>query len=129
MEKGFFFGYNNVVITVVLLQAAGGLLVALVVKYADNIQKVGHVHQNYYQSIITHSCHAPIPPHPTSPGLALLHPASPYLPHPTLRHISTPGLRDVNLDPYLGCGVVLHVQPRSQPTGASGGAVVPMGRG
>mmetsp|Transcript_36527 Transcript_36527/g.97589 ORF Transcript_36527/g.97589 Transcript_36527/m.97589 type:complete len:318 (+) Transcript_36527:79-1032(+) len=39
MEKGFFFGYNNVVITVVLLQAAGGLLVALVVKYADNIQK------------------------------------------------------------------------------------------
>ena len=39
IEKGFFFGYNNVVITVVLLQAAGGLLVALVVKYADNIQK------------------------------------------------------------------------------------------
>ena len=40
LRDGFFYGYNNVVVTVVLLQAAGGLLVALVVKYADNIQKV-----------------------------------------------------------------------------------------
>ncbi len=36
---GFFFGYNYFVIYVVLLQAIGGLLVAVVVKYADNILK------------------------------------------------------------------------------------------
>lgn len=36
---GFFHGYNTVVWVVVLLQALGGLLVALVVKYADNILK------------------------------------------------------------------------------------------
>ena len=38
-ERGFFFGYNNVVISVILLQAIGGLVVAVVVKYADNILK------------------------------------------------------------------------------------------
>ena len=38
-EKGFFFGYNNIVICVILLQALGGLVVAVVVKYADNILK------------------------------------------------------------------------------------------
>mmetsp|Transcript_44345 Transcript_44345/g.100242 ORF Transcript_44345/g.100242 Transcript_44345/m.100242 type:complete len:181 (-) Transcript_44345:475-1017(-) len=37
--KGFFFGYSSVVWLVVLLQAGGGLLVAMVVKYADNILK------------------------------------------------------------------------------------------
>lgn len=36
---GFFYGYNSVVWAVVLLQALGGLLVALVVKFADNILK------------------------------------------------------------------------------------------
>lgn len=36
---GFFHGYNSVVWGVVLLQAGGGLLVAMVVKYADNILK------------------------------------------------------------------------------------------
>ena len=38
-EKGFWHGYNSVVWAVVLLQAGGGLLVAMVVKYADNILK------------------------------------------------------------------------------------------
>lgn len=37
--KGFLFGYNWTVVGVVLLQAIGGLVVAVVVKYADNIRK------------------------------------------------------------------------------------------
>ena len=36
---GFFYGYNSIVWTVVTLQAVGGLVVAVVVKYADNILK------------------------------------------------------------------------------------------
>ena len=39
MTYGFFYGYNSIVITVILLQAIGGLVVAVVVKYADNILK------------------------------------------------------------------------------------------
>ena len=38
-EKGFFFGYNTLVLLVVSQQAVGGLIVAVVVKYADNILK------------------------------------------------------------------------------------------
>uniref|UniRef100_A0A0R3RYX1 UDP-N-acetylglucosamine transporter n=1 Tax=Elaeophora elaphi TaxID=1147741 RepID=A0A0R3RYX1_9BILA len=38
-KYGFFQGYNSIIWTVVLLQAYGGLIVALVVKYADNILK------------------------------------------------------------------------------------------
>ncbi|KHN81593.1 UDP-N-acetylglucosamine transporter [Toxocara canis] len=38
-ENGFFQGYNNIIWIVVLLQAYGGLVIALVVKYADNILK------------------------------------------------------------------------------------------
>lgn len=38
-SKGFFFAYNSVVWAVVFQQAFGGLLVAVVVKYADNILK------------------------------------------------------------------------------------------
>ena len=38
-EKGFLFGYSRLVWSVVLMQAFGGLLVAVVVKYADNILK------------------------------------------------------------------------------------------
>ena len=38
-EKGFFFGYNKIVWTNIVIQASGGLLVALVIKYADNILK------------------------------------------------------------------------------------------
>jgi len=38
-EKGFLFGFNNLVWVVVANQACGGLLVAMVIKYADNILK------------------------------------------------------------------------------------------
>jgi UDP-galactose transporter len=38
-DHGFFQGYNFVVLTTILLQAGGGLLVAMVIKYADNILK------------------------------------------------------------------------------------------
>nr|CAG4638574.1 EOG090X098P [Cyclestheria hislopi] len=38
-DKGFFFGYDSFIWYLVVLQACGGLLVAMVVKYADNILK------------------------------------------------------------------------------------------
>lgn len=38
-KNGFFQGYNGVVWTAIMFQAVGGLLVALVVNYADNIAK------------------------------------------------------------------------------------------
>jgi UDP-sugar transporter A1/2/3 len=39
MERGFFQGYSPVVALVICLQALGGLVVAAVIKYADNILK------------------------------------------------------------------------------------------
>lgn len=38
-EKGFFFGYNTLVWINIFIQSFGGLLVAIVIKYADNILK------------------------------------------------------------------------------------------
>lgn len=38
-KQGFFFGYDAFVYYLVVLQAGGGLIVAMVVKYADNILK------------------------------------------------------------------------------------------
>jgi len=38
-EKGFFVGYSPIVWTVVIVQAIGGLIVAVVIKYADNVLK------------------------------------------------------------------------------------------
>lgn len=39
LKDGFFFGYDGFIWYLVLLQAGGGLIVAVVVKYADNILK------------------------------------------------------------------------------------------
>jgi len=39
LQRGFFQGFNVVVWNVVVIQAAGGLLVAAVIVYADNILK------------------------------------------------------------------------------------------
>ena len=39
LEKGFFFGYSPLVWMVITQQAVGGLIVAAVVRYADNILK------------------------------------------------------------------------------------------
>lgn len=39
LENGFFFGYDAFIWYLVVLQAGGGLIVAVVVKYADNILK------------------------------------------------------------------------------------------
>ena len=39
VEKGFFQGYNFLVCCVIFVQAIGGLIVAFVIKYADNILK------------------------------------------------------------------------------------------
>ncbi|QOY43176.1 Nucleotide-sugar transporter [Cryptosporidium parvum] len=38
-QKGFFFGFNTLVWFVIILQAIGGIIVAAVLKYADNILK------------------------------------------------------------------------------------------
>ena len=38
-DNGFFFGYSPLVLSVIVQQATGGLIVAVVVKYADNILK------------------------------------------------------------------------------------------
>lgn len=38
-QHGFFFGYDSFIYYLILLQAGGGLIVAMVVKYADNILK------------------------------------------------------------------------------------------
>jgi len=38
-ENGLFYGYNLLTVVVIFMQAIGGLVVAMVVKYADNILK------------------------------------------------------------------------------------------
>ncbi|RMZ78961.1 hypothetical protein DV737_g3667, partial [Chaetothyriales sp. CBS 132003] len=39
LQKGFFQGYNTITVITVIIQAAYGLIVAMVIKYADNILK------------------------------------------------------------------------------------------
>lgn len=39
ISNGFFFGYDIFIVYLICLQAAGGLIVAMVIKYADNILK------------------------------------------------------------------------------------------
>lgn len=39
INNGFFFGYDIFIVYLICLQAAGGLIVAMVIKYADNILK------------------------------------------------------------------------------------------
>lgn len=39
-KKGFFYGFDWLVWITIALQSIGGIIVALVVKYADNILKV-----------------------------------------------------------------------------------------
>ena len=39
--NGFFYGYTPVTWCVIAIQALGGLVIAMVIKYADNIIKVG----------------------------------------------------------------------------------------
>ncbi|CAF0776526.1 unnamed protein product [Adineta steineri] len=39
MDKGFFQSYITIVWIVIFLQAIGGLIIAIVIKYADNIIK------------------------------------------------------------------------------------------
>ena len=50
-ENGFFHGYDAFVAYLVALNATGGLLVAVVVKYADNILKVNFNGQLFLQSV------------------------------------------------------------------------------
>jgi UDP-galactose transporter len=38
-RRGFFVGYSSLVWAIVLLQASGGIVVAVCIKYADNIEK------------------------------------------------------------------------------------------
>jgi len=38
-RKGFYVGYSPMVVSVITVQAVGGLIVAVVVKYADNVLK------------------------------------------------------------------------------------------
>jgi UDP-sugar transporter A1/2/3 len=39
MGKGFFYGYNGYTAVTLVWQGLGGLLIAMVIKYADNILK------------------------------------------------------------------------------------------
>jgi UDP-sugar transporter A1/2/3 len=43
-EVGFFQGYTPFTVFIVVFSASGGLIIAVVMKYADNIYKVGYDH-------------------------------------------------------------------------------------
>ena len=49
VSGGFFQGYTSIVVVLVLLQAFGGLVVAIAVKYADNILKVGSFKNTFFR--------------------------------------------------------------------------------
>ena len=54
VSGGFFQGYNSIVVVLVLLQAFGGLVVAIAVKYADNILKVLCSFKNTFSDLRDH---------------------------------------------------------------------------
>lgn len=70
--RGFFAGYGWDVLGVIVLQAAGGMIVATVVKYADNVLKV--------RSLLT------FPPSTLAPLKPLPSPLQPPAPPEGFRH-------------------------------------------
>ena len=54
VSGGFFQGYTSFVVVLVLLQAFGGLVVAIAVKYADNILKVLCLFKNTFSDLRGH---------------------------------------------------------------------------
>lgn len=39
IQNGFFYGYNRIVLACIILQTFGGLIVAVVIKYSNNVTK------------------------------------------------------------------------------------------
>ena len=69
-EGGFFQGYTNIVLVVVTLQGLGGLVIATVIKYADNIMKsfavsISIIITGYVRSLESISTSPPPPPFPS----------------------------------------------------------------
>lgn len=61
MEKGFFYGYNGWTVMIILLQAGGGLIVSLVVKWVSfsfGSSFYAHRHNQYSQNHPPHNRYA-----------------------------------------------------------------------